>query len=111
MDKNLASVIGHNIRKYRERAGLTQGQLAERISVSTAFISRIECGTKLMKLERLYAAANVLNVSCGALFYHEEDDAITENIRELLDGKSPEFVSGIERIIRVCAEEFEAKET
>lgn len=39
-DATLAVVIGDNIRRYRERANLTQGQLAEQAGVGTAFISR-----------------------------------------------------------------------
>ena len=40
-DATLAVVIGDNIRKYRERANLTQGQLAEQAGVGTAFISQM----------------------------------------------------------------------
>lgn len=42
----LEEIIGRNIARYREVAGLTQATLAEMIGSSTAFVSRIECGQK-----------------------------------------------------------------
>lgn len=78
--------------------------------MSPAFISRVECGQKMMKLERLYTVSKALNVSCGALFHHEGNDDLLENISELLSGRAPEFIGGIEQIIRIC-EQFEEKDT
>ncbi|NLV87449.1 MAG: helix-turn-helix transcriptional regulator [Clostridiales bacterium] len=42
--KSLESIIGENVAKYRSAAGFTQSQLAERVGISTAFISRVERG-------------------------------------------------------------------
>lgn len=66
-DATLAVVIGDNIRRYRERANLTQGQLAEQAGVGTAFISRVERGEKMMKLKTLYVA---LQTSCEKFSYN-----------------------------------------
>ena len=41
METDILRVIGENTRMYRERAGLTQADLAERVGVGTAFISRV----------------------------------------------------------------------
>ena len=60
----LQSVIGSNITKYREQAGLTQAQLAELINVTPVFVSRVERGQKMMKVATLYATAQALRVSC-----------------------------------------------
>ena len=65
--KILEEIIGKNIARYREAAGLTQATLAEKIGISTAFVSRVERGQKKMKVETLYATAKVLNVSVDAL--------------------------------------------
>lgn len=59
-----------NIEKYREAAGLTQVALAERIGISTAFLSRVERSQKKMKVETLYATAKALNASVDALIKH-----------------------------------------
>lgn len=42
--RKLEEIIGNNIAKYRDAAGLTQAMLAEKIGISTAFISRVERG-------------------------------------------------------------------
>lgn len=69
--KILEEIIGKNIARYREAAGLTQATLAEKIGISTAFVSRVERGQKKMKVETLYATAKVLNVSVDALLSTE----------------------------------------
>lgn len=48
MDKELLRVIGENVKKYREKANLTQAELAEKIGIGTASVSRIERGEKRM---------------------------------------------------------------
>lgn len=45
-DATLAVVIGDNIRRYRERANLTQGQLAEQAGVGTRLSPGCERGER-----------------------------------------------------------------
>ena len=59
--------LGSRIRQARDRAGLTQEQLAERIGVSRTAIARYESGEIEPKLHNLAAIAVVLNVSCDEL--------------------------------------------
>lgn len=106
----LEEIIGRNIARYREVAGLTQATLAEKIGISTAFVSRVERGQKRMKVETLYATAKALNVSVDALLSSDSSAAQLANINQLLAGQSDEYLEGIERMIRVCIEEFEPKE-
>lgn len=106
----LEEIIGRNIARYREVAGLTQATLAEKIGISTAFVSRVERGQKRMKVETLYATAKALNVSVDALLSTDNSAAQLANINRLLAGQSDEYLEGIERMIRVCIEEFEPKE-
>ena len=108
--KALEEVIGRNIAKYREVAGLTQAALAEEIGISTAFVFRVERGQKKMKVDTLYATAKALNVSVDALLSIDNSAAQLANINQLLAGQSDEYLEGIERMIRVCIEEFEPKQ-
>lgn len=110
-DLTLKQMIGQNIAKYREKAGLTQAQLADTIGISTPFLSRVERGEKMMKVETLKRAANVLRVSCDALLSENSPSAHLENINKLLMEQPTEYLSGIEHIIRTCVEEFEPKKT
>ena len=108
--KALEEIIGRNIARYREAAGLTQATLAEKIGISTAFVSRVERGQKRMKVETLYATAKALDVSVDALLSTDSSAAQLANINQLLAGQSDEYLEGIERMIRVCIEEFEPQE-
>lgn len=110
MDKEtLQVIIGLNIARYREQKGLTQAKLAELINVTPVFVSRVERGQKMMKVATLYATAKALQVSCDALLSENRVGAPLENIKRLLSGQSDEYIAGIERLIRTCVEEFEAK--
>lgn len=106
---HLKKIIGDNIAKYRSLAGLTQSQLAEKIGISTAFVSRVERGQKMMKVHTLYATAQALHVSCDALLHEEGPTIQLENMMQLLAGQPPEYLAGIERLVRTCVEEFSPK--
>lgn len=41
-DVALIETIGKNVKKYQEKAHLTQAELAEFVGVENAFISRVE---------------------------------------------------------------------
>lgn len=104
-----AELIGSNIAKYRTNAGLTQAQLAECIGVSIPFLSRMERGQKLMKLQTLCAIAQALNVSYDALLREDNPNIHIENIKVILAEQPTEYLEGIEQIIRSCVEKFVAK--
>lgn len=110
MDINtLEVIIGNNVAKYRNVAGLTQAQLADKVGISTAFISRVERGQKMMKVSTLSAVANVLNVSCDALLSDSVPSAQFENIKKLLSDQPEEYIESIEKLIRICIDQFEPK--
>lgn len=100
-------LIGENIRQYREKAALTQAQLAEKVGVGVSFISRIERGEKSMKLQTLRSIANALDTSCDALLRPEiSTDPQIATIVNLLKNQSSTYVEGIEAIIRTCNRHF-----
>ena len=59
--------IGARIKSAREKAGLTQEELAAATDLSPTHISVIERGIKSPKLETLINIANALNVSSDML--------------------------------------------
>ena len=59
--------IGARIKAAREKAGMTQEDLAAALEMSPTHISVIERGVKSPKLETLVNIANVLNVSSDML--------------------------------------------
>lgn len=107
MNKNqLTNLIGRNICKYREKSGMTQAQLAEKIGVGTPYISRIERGEKSMKIYTLYSLAEALNISCDALLYPESASSHINNIVQLLEDCPTAYLAGIEVLIRTCKDHF-----
>ena len=87
MDKELLGIIGENVKKYREKANLTQAELAEKVGIGTASVSRIERGEKRMKMETLRAFADALDISVGLLFYQEGIIALTRACLENFGNK------------------------
>ena len=61
------NVIGRRIRTARTEQRLTQEELADKIDVSVAFMSRVERGSGKINLKRLTQIAEILNVSPGYL--------------------------------------------
>ena len=61
------SVIGARLKKARKAKGLTQEELAEKLDVSIAFLSRIERGSSNINLKRLNEVCEILDVSEGEI--------------------------------------------
>lgn len=59
--------IGARIKAARERAGMTQEDLAAELEMSPTHISVLERGLKAPKLEKLVNIANALHVSSDML--------------------------------------------
>ena len=104
--ETLQRILGENIAKYRTEQGMTQAYLAEMVGVSTAFLSRVERGQKMMKVPTLLATADALYVSCDALLRESAPAASLETIIKLLTGLPNKYILGIEHLIRVTLEEF-----
>ena len=59
--------IGRNIRNARQRAGLTQEALAEKLEISHLHFGRLERGERPSSLEMLAHIASTLGVSTSSL--------------------------------------------
>ena len=67
---NIYEQISKNIKKYRNQAGITQAELAERIGVSHEFIRRNESkkGKKSFSVDTLWKISVALDIPPGLLF-------------------------------------------
>ena len=87
------SVIGRRIRSTRLERNLKQEELADKIDVSVAFMSRVERGKSQVNLKRLTQIAEVLNVSPGYLLTGSNvssKDYLREDFRILLEKCTPQ---------------------
>lgn len=81
------SVIGGRIRKSRIKNNLTQENLAEKLNVSVAFISRIERGSTHINLTRLSEICAILNIDEGTILNGSSMDSkhyLSNEFTELL---------------------------
>ncbi|NLA95446.1 MAG: helix-turn-helix transcriptional regulator [Clostridiaceae bacterium] len=66
-----AQVIGSNIAKWRKEQGITQDQLAEKLSVSAQAVSKWENGVSLPDITLLPQLATIFEVTLDQLFSRE----------------------------------------
>ena len=62
MDINV-KLIGQRIKHRREKAGLSQDQLAEKLGLSPNHVSSMECGKSLLTTKRLLMLCEILGGS------------------------------------------------
>ena len=74
-DTALYTVIGLNIKYYREQANLTQIHLAEQAQISISYLSKIEAAgcNKSMSISVSNQIANVLGVDISEFFKGVQD--------------------------------------
>lgn len=63
----LLDKIGENIRKFRHKLGVTQQELADRISVSRSVLTRWESGSLTPDVETLVKLCQLFNVGLDGL--------------------------------------------
>lgn len=100
------SLIGGHIRDIRSAKGLTQAELAEKIDVSTPFISKIERGVKHPSLETLISIASSLGTTIDVLLLGNQSEDRTiyqKELRDVMRGCSnaeQEFILSVIKTIR-----------
>lgn len=80
MGADVIARLGQKVRRLRERAGLTQAELAQALGLSESskgFISELERGKKLPKLELVIRLADRFGVSTDYLL---RDDLGAEDL-------------------------------
>ena len=77
------AAIGNRIKTMRERANLTQEQLAELVDISPTHMSVTERGVKTPKLDTFVRIANALGVSADVLLQDVVDHANESILSEL----------------------------
>ena len=68
-------ILAKNLKKYRAAKGITQQSLAEQLCVSAQSVSKWECAQSVPELDKLCAAADILNVSLEDLLDYRPADS------------------------------------
>jgi transcriptional regulator with XRE-family HTH domain len=91
--------VGRRIAEIRQRAGLSQRELAERLGWTRDIIAHYELGRRALGLDRLAAIADVLHVSPATLIARDEQRAIllALDARPELLAQVDFFLTSIER--------------
>ena len=87
------SIIGERLKKARISKGLTQEQLAEKLDVSVAFLSRAERGNVKINLPRITQICDILDISISTIITgtaFNSKDYLTEDFSNLLKNCPPE---------------------
>lgn len=107
-NRSIASVVAENIFLLRKASGLTQAQVAKRISVEKESISRMESGKISLNLERLQQFAELFGCPVSELLKEPSQDiqAQLESIAALISPLEPEdreaIIHIVEDAVRLC---------
>ena len=90
---NLRETFAYNLKAKRQKYGITQAKLAEKVGVSTHHIAMIEIARHYPTLKLVERIANMLNIEIYELFIVKPTP---ENAMERLHDT---LVSNIERVV------------
>ena len=98
---DIDKVFGKILREFRDKSGLTQEQLSEKLGISLKYISRIENGNNGVKTQTLIKYMNILGISPDLLYENfitnsniKKDIKLSAKISRLSDEKK-DFISSI----------------
>jgi len=85
--KELKKAIGSNIRREREKRGISIDELAAMLNLSSAFIGLIERGQRGAKLMNLMIIAEIFELSLDELVLSESNPNKIEIVPDSLEAK------------------------
>lgn len=102
------SIIGKRLKTARKDKKLTQFDLAEKMNVSIAYLSKVETGKIHINLERLSQICSILDVSEGEILNGVSNNSqkyLDLEFYELLKNCPPEKQKLVYNIIQVIINE------
>ena len=110
-EKDCRALLSWNIKKFRNRLGLSQLHLALELGISTTFLSDIENGKKWVSAQTLSQLANALKIEVYELLKPEKTirDDVSVAIAQYLDDVDDTFIKSIEEAVRPAVKKSLAK--
>ncbi len=106
---NIKRQFGAKVKRLRQKRGLTQEQLAEKIDVATRTLCGIENGENFVTSETLDRMLNVLDISSSELFAFDhikpQDELKDEIITDIQNLKDRGKIETIYKIVKATISE------
>jgi len=101
-EKDCRTILSYNIKRYRNRLGLSQLHLALELGISTTFLSDIETGKKWVSAQTLTLLAKTLKIEIFELFKPEQNirDDVSAAVAKYLDDVDDAVIRSIEEAVR-----------
>ena len=102
------NIIGKRLKNARKEVNFTQENLAEKMGVSIAYLSKVETGKIHINLERLSQICNILDVTEGEILNgvsNNSEKYLNNEFNNLLRKCSPKQQKLIYNILKVILEE------
>ena len=80
--KEINILVGNNIKREREKAGLTQDQFSEMLGIGSKSLSAIERGVVGVSLTTLLKICDILSVSTNTIL---KENCVKNNIQNITD--------------------------
>lgn len=109
--------FGNRFKECREKLGLTQQQLAEITGLPIGYISKVECGERYPRYERMVILLNGLKTSADAVFCDVVDASMEryagetfERLNELPMETKSNILEVVDLLIRQYQDSIEKNE-
>ena len=96
--KDLNVLVGANIKREREKAGLTQDRFSELLGIGSKSLSSIERGVVGVSLTTLLRICDILHISANALLYEQSRKNDVDSIAlqlQLLSAEQLDIASNV----------------
>ena len=110
-ERECRELLSRNIKRFRNRLGLSQLHLALELGISTTFLSDIETGKKWVSAQTLSQIAKALKIEVYELFKPEQTirEDISAAVAKCLDDVDDAFIKSIEEAVRPAVKKSIAK--
>jgi len=109
--KSINQQIGANIRLVRTKAGHTQEELSEILSITPNHLSAIERGISGASLENIKKICTLYAESADVLFFGKLPDASADELDKRLKNVKPEYRPQINKVLLALLEALSIQES
>ena len=105
-------ILGKVVKEVRNRRGVTQLNLAEKIGKSERTVIKIEKGESNLKLDALFPLIRELKIDPNTIFYpeNEQDDPAIEQLRQTIKNCTAEEAACLIPVINSVLSAIRAKD-